>query len=104
MDFTAQLPLPAAFHTALSAIKEAADCGSALHGGEPLSGNSKKVIKRTAPKQFEFLSIHAEKLLTELSMQHLCSGMWKLQKESSTLDLRPGRSVSSCRSSSPPQS
>ena len=37
----------------------------------------------TTPKQFESLSIRVEKLLTGLSMQHLCSGMWRLLKESS---------------------
>ena len=83
IDFATQLPLPAAFHTALMQQRKLQMWFGHVWWKATQSGNSKKVTTRTAPKQFESLSIHVEKLLTGLSMQHLCSGMWKLLKESS---------------------
>ena len=75
IDFATQLPLPAAFHTALMQQRKL----QIVVRPCMVEGHSiwqfKKVIKRTTPKQFESLSIHAEKLLTGLSMQHPCSGM-----------------------------
>ena len=83
IDFATQLLLPAALHTALMQQRKLQIVVRPCMVKATQFGNSKKVITRTAPKQFESPSIRVEKLLTGLSMQHLCSGMWRLLKECS---------------------
>ena len=57
---------------------------------------------RATPKQYASLSIRAKRLLTEPSMQPLCSGMLRLPQAHSIQDLQPGRAANSCRLSSSP--
>ena len=85
IDFATQLPLPAAFHTALMQQRKlqivVRPC---MVEGHSIWQFQEGDRERATPKQFESLSIHVEKLLTEPSMQHLCSDMWKLLQAYST--------------------
>ena len=76
IDFATQLPLPAAFHTALMQQRKL----QIVVRPCMVEGHS---IWQFQEGEFESPSIRVEKLLTGRSMRHLCSGMWRLLKESS---------------------